>query len=163
MNASTCCAISALCVRTRLSIFAIRSSTAERSGDSATMAPTSGTWPRRWGSTGGSGGTSLNQGTDIAVAANSGGSMAEQAVQSSVDALKQRDLIAAHQIYAGDQRINEKRYAIEIDTITIIATQQPMARDVRLLAAVLEIITELERTLKLADEVIRFKVVVRAA
>lgn len=73
------------------------------------------------------------------------GSMAEQAVQSSVEALRRRDLNAAHQIYAGDIHINEKRYAIETDTITLIATQQPMARDVRFLAAILEIITELER------------------
>lgn len=73
------------------------------------------------------------------------GSMVEQAVQSSVDALKRRDLIAAKQIYNGDQRVNEKRYAIETETITLIATQQPMARDVRFLTAILEIITELER------------------
>ena len=73
------------------------------------------------------------------------GSMVEQAVQSSVDALKRRDLSAAKQIYNGDQRVNEKRYAIETETITLIATQQPMARDVRFLAAILEIITELER------------------
>ena len=73
------------------------------------------------------------------------GSMVEQAVQSSVDALKRRDLNAAQQIYAGDQCVNEKRYAIETETITLIATQQPMARDVRFLAAILEIITELER------------------
>ena len=73
------------------------------------------------------------------------GSMAEQAVQSSVEALRRRDLNAAKQIYAGDIRINEKRYTIETDTIILIATQQPMARDVRLLAAILEIITELER------------------
>jgi phosphate transport system protein len=73
------------------------------------------------------------------------GSMAEQAVQNSVEALRRRDLNAAQQIYAGDIRLNEKRYAIETDTITLIATQQPMARDVRFLAAILEIITELER------------------
>jgi phosphate transport system protein len=41
--------------------------------------------------------------------------------------------------------VNEKRYAIESGCITLIATQQPMARDVRFLAAILEIITELER------------------
>jgi phosphate transport system protein len=73
------------------------------------------------------------------------GSMVEQAVQSSLDALIRRDLNTAQQVYDSDQRINEKRYQLETDTITIIATQQPMARDVRLLAAILEIITELER------------------
>jgi len=73
------------------------------------------------------------------------GSMVEQAVQSALDALKRRDLNAAQSIYAADQNVNEKRYQIEIEAITLIATQQPMARDVRLLAAILEIITELER------------------
>jgi len=73
------------------------------------------------------------------------GSMVEQAVLDALDALKRRDLMAAHRIYAADLQINEKRYSIESSVITLIATQQPMARDVRFLAAILEIITELER------------------
>ncbi len=73
------------------------------------------------------------------------GSMVEQAVLDSLDALKRRDLASARRIYAADLQINEKRYAIESGCITLIATQQPMARDVRFLAAILEIITELER------------------
>jgi len=73
------------------------------------------------------------------------GSMVEQAVRDAVDTLKHQDLENAHRVYREDDRINEKRYAIENDCLTLIATQQPMARDLRLLAAVLEIITELER------------------
>ncbi len=73
------------------------------------------------------------------------GSMVEQAVLDSLDALKRRDLTAARRIREADLQINEKRYAIESGCITLIATQQPMARDVRFLAAILEIITELER------------------
>jgi phosphate transport system protein len=73
------------------------------------------------------------------------GSMVEQAVQDSLDALKRRDQAAARRIYEADVKVNEKRYAIESGCITLIATQQPMARDVRFLAAILEIITELER------------------
>jgi phosphate transport system protein len=73
------------------------------------------------------------------------GKMVEQAVLDSLDALKRRDQAAAHRIYEADLQINEKRYAIESGCITLIATQQPMARDVRFLAAILEIITELER------------------
>lgn len=73
------------------------------------------------------------------------GSMVEQAVLDALDALKRRDLATAQRIYAADLQINEKRYAIESGCITLIATQQPMARDVRFLAAILEIITELER------------------
>ena len=73
------------------------------------------------------------------------GSMVEQAVLDSLDALKRRDLNAARRIYEADYEINEKRYSIESGCVTLIATQQPMARDVRFLAAILEIITELER------------------
>ena len=73
------------------------------------------------------------------------GSMVEGSLQAAMHALLQRDFIAARRIYAADQRINERRYAIEQDCITLIATQQPMARDARFLAAILEIITELER------------------
>ncbi len=73
------------------------------------------------------------------------GSMVEQAVLDSLEALKRRDLAAARRIYEADLQVNEKRYSIESGCITLIATQQPMARDVRFLAAILEIITELER------------------
>ncbi len=73
------------------------------------------------------------------------GSMVEQAVLDSLDALKRRDQVTARRIYDADLQINEKRYAIESGCITLIATQQPMARDVRFLAAIIEIITELER------------------
>ena len=73
------------------------------------------------------------------------GSMVEHAVLDALDALKRRDQAVARRIYEADIHINEKRYAIESGCITLIATQQPMARDVRFLAAILEIITELER------------------
>jgi phosphate transport system protein len=73
------------------------------------------------------------------------GSMVEQAVLDALDTLKRRDQAAARRIYDADILINEKRYSIESGCITLIATQQPMARDVRFLAAILEIITELER------------------
>ena len=73
------------------------------------------------------------------------GSMVEEAVIESVESLKQRDIEAARKIYYGDQQINEKRYEIENKCLTTIATQQPMATDLRIMAAILEIITELER------------------
>jgi phosphate transport system protein len=73
------------------------------------------------------------------------GSMAEQAVIGAVDSLKRRDLESSRRIYTDDIRINVKRYEIEQNCLTLIATQQPMARDLRLLAAILEVITELER------------------
>lgn len=73
------------------------------------------------------------------------GSMVEQAMLNAIDALKRRDLEAARRVYREDNLINEKRYAIENRVIILFATQQPIAHDLRLLAAILEVITELER------------------
>lgn len=73
------------------------------------------------------------------------GSMVEQATLNSIATLKNRDIKIAREIYDDDQIINDKRYAIENGIIITIATQQPMAHDLRTLAAILEIITELER------------------
>lgn len=73
------------------------------------------------------------------------GTRVERALIRSVELLKQRDLAGARRLIAGDRLINEQRYALEAETIALIATQQPMAGDMRLLAAILEILTELER------------------
>lgn len=73
------------------------------------------------------------------------GSMVEQAIAESVELLKRRDMEGSRRLIAQDRQINEKRFAIEGDTLVLIATQQPMAGDLRTLAAVLEIATELER------------------
>jgi phosphate transport system protein len=73
------------------------------------------------------------------------GSMVEKAILSSVDILKRQDMQAAKVLVAGDRVINEKRFAIEADTLALIAMQQPLASDLRSLAAILEIATELER------------------
>jgi phosphate transport system protein len=73
------------------------------------------------------------------------GSLAEQAILNSVDALRRRDVAAAKGISLEDKRINDKRFAIENHILIIFATQSPLARDLRVLAAMLEIITELER------------------
>ncbi len=73
------------------------------------------------------------------------GSRVEEALIQSVQQLKQRDFSASRRLIADDRVINERRFAIEEDVMTLIATQQPMAGDMRLLAAILEIVTELER------------------
>jgi phosphate transport system protein len=73
------------------------------------------------------------------------GSMVEKALTDAVAYLKARDLEASKQVIEGDRKINEKRFAIESDILVMIATQQPMAGDLRTLAAMLEVVTELER------------------
>jgi phosphate transport system protein len=73
------------------------------------------------------------------------GSMVESAIRQSVDILKRRDHEAAKQLREADLAINQKRYSIEDGVLTLIATQQPVAGDMRVLAAILEIAGELER------------------
>ena len=73
------------------------------------------------------------------------GSMVEHALVESVDALKRRDRDGSRKIIHTDRAINERRFTIESDCLILSATQQPMAGDLRMLAAVLEIAGELER------------------
>ena len=73
------------------------------------------------------------------------GSMVSKATLLAIEALQKRDLELAKQIIADDKKINRKRFDIEEKCIQLIATQQPMASDLRTIVAVLNIITELER------------------
>ena len=73
------------------------------------------------------------------------GSMVETAIMESVDALNRRDLQRSRDLIVLDRKINEKRFAIESEALGVIAMQQPVAIDLRMLAAVLDIADELER------------------
>ena len=73
------------------------------------------------------------------------GNMVAKAILLSIDALKDRELAMAKQIIADDVKINQKRFEIEEKCIQLIATQQPMASDLRTIICVLNIITDLER------------------
>ncbi|MCL0095646.1 phosphate signaling complex protein PhoU [Dehalococcoidia bacterium] len=88
------------------------------------------------------------------------GSMVEKAIARSVEALKKRDLKLAEQVVEDDQEINRKRFAIEEDCITIIATQQPMAGDLRIIITVLNLITELERMGDYAEGIARIALMI---
>ena len=67
-------------------------------------------------------------------------SMVEQAMHNSIGLFRSRNAAAARRILIEDADINGKRYAIENAILILIATQQPMAHDLRLLAAILEIV-----------------------
>jgi len=73
------------------------------------------------------------------------GNMVMKAIERAIEALKKRDLTLAHQIIADDTQIDKQRFSIEDKCIGLIATQQPMASDLRIIVAVLNIVTELER------------------
>jgi phosphate transport system protein len=73
------------------------------------------------------------------------GSIVEQSILGSVSALQNRNLKLAEKLYQKDKEVNEKRYAIERQAIITVATQQPMAIDLRKLASIIDIAGELER------------------
>ncbi len=73
------------------------------------------------------------------------GSMVSQALSEALSAMKRQDIAAAQRLIEYDRLVNQKRYALEDGVLTLIATQQPMARDMRFLAAVLDLASELER------------------
>lgn len=71
--------------------------------------------------------------------------MVETAIKRSLEALKGRDIELARQVIADDLKINQKRYDAEERCIELIATQQPLAGDLRTIVAVLHMIVDLER------------------
>ncbi len=73
------------------------------------------------------------------------GNLVGQAITQAMDALKSRDLDASRRVVAEDDIIDEKRFELEEQCIDLIATQQPIAIDLRTLMAVLHISVELER------------------
>ena len=73
------------------------------------------------------------------------GSMVEKALAKAVDALRRRDLEASREVIEQDDLIDRQTYDIEEKCIKLLATQQPMAIDLRLLISLLHISVELER------------------
>lgn len=71
--------------------------------------------------------------------------MVSTALKDSMGALKNRDLPLSKRIVEDDVKVNKKRFEIEEKTIMLLATQQPMAGDLRMLASIINIVTDLER------------------
>ena len=68
-----------------------------------------------------------------------------KSINRAVDALKRRDLVASQEVINDDDYIDDKRFEIEERCADMIATQQPMAGDLRAIIALLHIVVELER------------------
>ncbi|MCJ7743413.1 MAG: phosphate signaling complex protein PhoU [Dehalococcoidales bacterium] len=88
------------------------------------------------------------------------GSMVSKAILRSIEALKNRDLDMAREIITDDQKINHKRFEIEEKCIQLIATQQPMASDLRIIVAVLNIISEAERIGDYAEGIAKITIMI---
>ena len=72
-------------------------------------------------------------------------SMVDKAIARGIDALRTQDVQLAREVKVGDKEINAYRWRAEEHALTTIATQGPMAGDLRLIAAALQIFTDLER------------------
>jgi phosphate transport system protein len=73
------------------------------------------------------------------------GEMVIAAINRSVEALKNLDAREARRVVDGDAQVNKKRWALEDKCVDLIATQQPVASDLREIIAVLSIVRDLER------------------
>ena len=86
------------------------------------------------------------------------GSMAEKAILESMESLRDGDARWSQKIIEHDHEINRKRFEIEDKTIFVIASQQPMATDLRSLISILYIVTDLERIADHAEGIARINI-----
>jgi phosphate transport system protein len=91
------------------------------------------------------------------------GALIEEQIQDMITALQNQDTELAVRIIKRDDEVDALEEHLEKECIALIAKEQPLARDLRTIASVLKIITDLERiadhcsdiaqyTIKLADE-----------
>lgn len=72
-------------------------------------------------------------------------SMVDKAISRAIESLMRQDVRMADDVIAADRSVNSQRWSIEEDALRIIATQAPMAGDLRSIAAAIHIVTDLER------------------
>jgi len=71
--------------------------------------------------------------------------LVERAIANSITALIERDSTRAQEVIAGDGTINDLENTIDEQCVRLLALQQPMAADLRLVTAALKIVSDLER------------------
>jgi phosphate transport system protein len=89
------------------------------------------------------------------------GQLVVAAIGWSLDALNRQDAVVAQRVIGDDRDIDHAQYTLEEHAIAVIATQQPVAGDLRQLIATIEIAAELERIADYAKSIA--KIVIRAA
>jgi phosphate transport system protein len=82
------------------------------------------------------------------------------AIRESMVSLKSRDLSTAQRLIEADEETNLMRYGIEERCLTVVATQQPVAGDLRALFSILEIATEIERIGDYAKGIARISIAI---
>ncbi len=89
------------------------------------------------------------------------GCLMEEAVKKSIKALVMQNAVLAKEVILADDELDELEHRIESHCIRLIATEQPVARDLRIIFTALKIITDLER---MADHAVDIaKIAIRLA
>ncbi len=88
------------------------------------------------------------------------GNMVGKAIGRAVEALKKRELGSAHKIIADDAKVNQQRFSIEDKCIGLISAQQLPTDDLRVIVAILNIITELERIGDYAEGIAKITIMI---
>lgn len=94
------------------------------------------------------------------------GALVSDAIRTATQALERRDVVLAGRVVAGDDEVDDMRRHVEATCIELIWKQQPVAGDLRAIAGMLQIVTDLERigdyavdigknAIKLADVAVR--------
>jgi phosphate transport system protein len=79
--------------------------------------------------------------------------LVEEAIHKAVKALQRRDRAMAEQVIAGDPTIDQEENHVEEEALKILALHQPVAIDLRRIAAALKINIDLERMADLAEDI----------
>lgn len=77
----------------------------------------------------------------------------EEAIHKAIRALRERETNPARQVIEGDTQIDQEENHIEEECLKILALHQPVAVDLRRIAAALKINTDLERMADLAEDI----------
>jgi phosphate transport system protein len=73
------------------------------------------------------------------------GEMTSEAIARAMESLLNRDAVLAQDVVTDDAAINAKRFDIEEESLSLIATQQPAAGDLRAVVAAMNMVGDLER------------------
>lgn len=71
--------------------------------------------------------------------------LVENSIFNALDALKGRDLELSRRVVEEDERVNKKRYEVEIACVEMLRREAPVASDLRRIVSILLISSELER------------------
>lgn len=79
----------------------------------------------------------------------------EQAVECATDAWRDRNVAKTKEVFAIEDKVNEAHIQVDAACLNLLALQQPLAKDLRLIVAVLKINTDLERMVDLAVNMVQ--------